>query len=103
MSPKSFGKPLVSKDTKMNNPVLVALHTDTDHEIYIIPKDSTIVDILCYIFDNDAEKVADVLQGYEEGLDFAETVINTIREGINNHNMCLTCIRTGVRRMYKQK
>lgn len=92
---------LVSKELNTNkisifDPRLDAAHEGLGHDILPIPRKYTIIDALCYIFDNDPTSIADVLQSYSDKSGYALDLINALSEGIQSRSICLTCVKMSV-------
>jgi len=91
--------PLVDKEIRFFSPQLTKEHIGINHAIKVIPKDFTLIDALTYIFDNDPNGVANVLQAYQDDIPDARNLISALEDGIKNKQLCLTCIRNSMKIM----
>lgn len=81
--------------------ILVEQHIGIPHPIMIIPAKYTLLDALCYVYDDDVVAIAKVLQGYQDGLEHAHDIMEALEEGIKSKCICLTCVKDSVNYLYK--
>lgn len=75
---------------------LVQAHGKLKHSIMHIPGNWTLMDALCYVFDNDPQAIAEVLQSRTYNLEYADELMKGIEDGIRSKSICMTCIKHGV-------
>jgi len=88
-----INKPINTRRINIFSGVLVENHVGVPHPIMPIPAKYTIMDALCYIFDNDAIPIADVLQAKQDGVQHAIELIDALEEGIRTKTICLRCVK----------
>jgi hypothetical protein len=85
--------PITKRKTNIFSGALVEQHIGVTHPIMSIPANYTIMDALCYIFDNDAVPIADVLQAREDQVPHALGLLEALEEGLRTKTVCLTCVK----------
>lgn len=88
--------PLTTRRVQVFDSRLVSIHNKLGHNILPIPKEYNLMDALCYVFDDDPEAIASVLQSWENKVEYALSLMSAISEGIKNKNLCLRCVKNGV-------
>ncbi|MBC8551466.1 MAG: hypothetical protein H8D23_17615 [Candidatus Brocadiales bacterium] len=86
-------KPLTKRKIATFDGILVREHVGFTHPIYKIPAYFSIMDALCYIFNNDVIPIADVLQAKVDNVPHALSLLEALEEGIRSKTICLTCIK----------
>jgi hypothetical protein len=94
---KYINKSLNNKHIQIFHSNLVENHMGVMHPIKEIPANFTLLDALCYVFDNDAMSVASVLQSYQDGIYYARELMKALEEGIRTKSICLRCIRENMK------
>jgi len=79
------------------DPRLIDAHLEVPHPIMSIPRNYTLIDALIYVFDNDPNAVAHVLQDYQDGIKYTNDLFSALENGIKSKSICMTCVREGVR------
>jgi len=90
-------KPLTKRKIVTFDGLLVKEHIGFTHPIYQIPANFSIMDALCYIFNNDAIPIADVLQAKVDEVPHALSLLDALEQGIRSKSICLTCIKKSMR------
>jgi len=93
-----INNPINTRRINIFNGQLVEQHAGVTHPIMAIPSKYTLMDALCYVFNNEAIPIADVLQAKEDGVKHAQALLEALEEGIRTKTVCLTCIKNSMHR-----
>jgi len=69
---------------------MVEAHLHLNHNV---KTSDSVLEALCYVFDNNAPAIAVVLQGYVDRLPESMYMLESLKEGLLHKNMCLTCVK----------
>jgi hypothetical protein len=96
----TINKNLNNKSIKKFDSILIKQHINKDHPIMPIPEYFTLLDALCYIFNNNIDIIANLLQGYIDKNESAIGLMEALETGIKDKSVCLTCVKNDILNNY---
>ena len=93
---EQINKILNKRAIKTFDAALVQIHAGSDHSIFPIPANYTLMDAVSYIFSDNIHHVAEFLNKYNYKVRYAMEIMDILEEGIITKSLCLTCLRNDV-------
>ena len=104
MSAEEYNKYLTKP---LNNNKIITFNKELEkehkkrHKIMPVPAHYTLLDALCYMFDNNAIAIAEVIQDNIDMKEHALQLFWALEEGIKSRTICLQCIKEAMKSIYQ--
>lgn len=75
---------------------LTDIHFAKAHNPTHINAGATLMDLICYVFNNNLTAISTLLQDWDDGDEFAVGLANALINGVKKKELCCDCVKSGV-------